>query len=104
MDLFMRDINNMTEKKKEFIDDLRIRVDEILPKTYSNDTNEVAEALFALVDINNNGYASLAEIEKGINDTIKLPKIPGDSGILCKAYNKAKILKRSEDKKANDYV
>jgi hypothetical protein len=46
---------------------LRSKVDEILPKNYSAEADEVSQALFALVDKNGNGYASLAEIQAGLN-------------------------------------
>jgi len=53
------------------------------------------------MDMNGNGFISLAEFDKGIRDILKIDSIFECKPVILRAFNKAKDL----DKKGNsDYV
>ena len=76
---------------------IRQLVNKSLPDRYSPEANKIAESLFQSIDTNNNGYASLAEIDNGLKNIANIPKIPGLHTILVKAYDKARIVKKSNN-------
>ena len=55
-------------------------------------------------DMNNNGYLSLAEIDKGMRDAVKLPILFDLKPVLMRAYMAARTKVKSKRKHADDYV
>jgi hypothetical protein len=60
--------------------------------------------LFSSIDNNGNGYASLAEIDKGLRTIVRIPEVPGLHTMMLRAYDKARVVKKSNNKLQNDYV
>jgi len=56
------------------------------------------------VDVNNNGYASLAEIDKGLRDVIKLPALFNLKPVIIRAFTAAKTKLKAKSKYGDDYV
>ena len=91
-------------QKKNNIEVLREAVERCLPDRFSEEGDKLARKLFDDVDNNGNGYASLAEIDKGLRLITRIPEVPGLHTMLLKAYNKAKVVKKSNSNTQNDYV
>lgn len=86
------------KSKKHDLDELRKAVDKCLPDRATPETIKLAQSLFDSIDNNGNGYASLAEIDKGLKFIIKIPEIPGLHTMEVKAYDKARLVKKSSNK------
>ena len=59
---------------------------------------------WASIDINNNGYLSLAEIDKGLRDVICIPEVFDTKPVIMRAFQAAKVKGASRSKYSNDYV
>ena len=55
-------------------------------------------------DVNGNGYLSLAEVDKGMRDVVKLPQLFEIKPVLMRAFNAAKTYYKSTSKHGDDYV
>ena len=55
-------------------------------------------------DVNGNGFLSLAEVDKGFADVVKLPKLFAIKPVLIRAFNRAKDMVKSKSKYGDDYV
>jgi hypothetical protein len=56
------------------------------------------------MDVNNNGYLSLAEIDKGMRDVVALPKLFDRKPVIMRAYQAAKKAIKSKNSHGDDYV
>ena len=54
--------------------------------------------------MNGNGLLSLAEVDKGMKDVIKLPQLFDTKPVLLRAFNAAKTKIKSTSKYGDDYV
>lgn len=54
--------------------------------------------------MNNNGYLSLAEIDKGLRDIIRLPAIFDLKPVIIRAFNAAKRKLKATNPHGDDYV
>lgn len=55
-------------------------------------------------DVNGNGYLSLAEVDKGIRDVIRLPELFQLKPVIIRAFNMAKTKLKAANKYGDDYV
>lgn len=56
------------------------------------------------MDVNGNGYLSLAEIDKGMRDVIELPELFELKPVLLRAFEKAKTKEKATNKYSDDYI
>jgi hypothetical protein len=56
------------------------------------------------MDVNNNGLLSLAELDKGMKDIIRLPLLFKTKPVMLRAFNAAKAKVKSKSKYGDDYV
>ena len=56
------------------------------------------------MDVNGNGYMSLAEIDKGLRDVIQLPEIFDLKPVIMRAYQTARTISPAKNKHSDDYV
>jgi len=56
------------------------------------------------MDVNNNGLLSLAELDKGMKDIIRLPLLFKTKPVMLRAFNSAKAKVKSKSKYGDDYV
>ena len=55
-------------------------------------------------DVNGNGYLSLAEVDKGMRDVVKLPILFQLKPVLMRAFTAAKTKVQAKNKYGDDYV
>jgi hypothetical protein len=56
------------------------------------------------MDVNGNGYLSLAEIDKGMRDVAKIPILFNLKPVMMRAYQSAKNKLKSKNQHGDDYV
>ena len=56
------------------------------------------------IDVNGNGYLSLAEIDKGMRDVVQLPQLFETKPVLMRAFMAAKNKVKSKSQYGDDYV
>jgi Ca2+-binding EF-hand superfamily protein len=57
-----------------------------------------------MIDINGNGIISLAELDKGMRDIIRLPQLFKTKPVMLRAFNAAKNKVKSKSRHGKDYV
>ena len=60
--------------------------------------------LWNAMDMNGNGYISLAEFDRGVRDVLNLPNIFSLKKVLIRAYNASKDKIKGKSKHSKDYV
>ena len=60
--------------------------------------------LWKAIDMNGNGYVSLAEFDRGVRDVLALPQIFTLKKVLIRAFNAAKDIIKGKSKQSKDYV
>ena len=60
--------------------------------------------IWKAIDMNGNGYVSLAEFDRGVRDVLNLPHIFSLKKVLIRAYNASKNKIKSKAKHSKDYV
>ena len=60
--------------------------------------------LWNAIDMNGNGYISLAEFDRGVRDVLNLPHIFSLKKVLIRAYNASKNKIKGKAKHSGDYV
>jgi hypothetical protein len=56
------------------------------------------------IDVNNNGYLSLAEVDKGLRDVIQLPELFQLKPVIMRAFQVAKNKLKAKNPHGDDYV
>ena len=56
------------------------------------------------MDVNGNGLLSLAEVDKGMRDVVKLPIISGFKPVLMRAFMAAKTMVKAKTKNDEDFI
>ena len=56
------------------------------------------------MDVNGNGYLSLAEVDKGMRDVICLPQLFELKPVLMRAFQAAKTKSKAKTDHSDDYV
>jgi hypothetical protein len=75
-----------------------------LPWRKTEKEKKMREEQWRRVDVNGNGLCSLAEIDKGMRDVIKLPAIFDLKPVMLRAFTAAKNKVKSSSKHGADYV
>ena len=74
-----------------------------LPWKKTEEERQMRITQFACLDMNDNGYLSFAEVNRGFIDVIRLPfKLP--KPVLMRAFTAAKTKVESKNKHGNDFV
>lgn len=60
--------------------------------------------MFKLFDPNANGFLSLAEVDKGIRDVLRLPDLFSIKQVIMRAFQAAKDLAPNKTKYSGDYI
>jgi hypothetical protein len=56
------------------------------------------------MDVNSNGYLSLAELDKGMRDVVRIPILFDTKPVIMRAYQSAKNKLKSKNTHGDDYV
>ena len=75
-----------------------------LPIKKTEEDRVKRKKLWDAMDMNRNGFLSLAEFDKGIRDVLKLPKLFPQKKVLIRAYNSSKDKIKGKSKYSKDYV
>ena len=75
-----------------------------LPIKKTEEDRAQRKKLWDAMDMNRNGYLSLAEFDKGVRDVLKLPKLFPQKKVLIRAYNASKDKIKGKSKHSKDYV
>ena len=79
-------------------------LNEKLPWLKTEEERQKRIQQWALMDMNNNGYMSLAEIDKGMRDVIQLPILFDLKPVLMRAFMAAKTKKAATSQYGDDYI
>ena len=60
--------------------------------------------LWNLIDINGNGHASLAEIDKGLRDVLQIEEIFDCKPAIMRAFQAAKKAIKTKNPHGDDYI
>ncbi len=60
--------------------------------------------IWGAIDVNGNGYLSLAEVDKGMRDVVCLPALFALKPVLMRAFTAAKTMVKAKSKYSDDYV
>ena len=77
---------------------------EKLPYGASEEDTAKRNKMWGSVDVNSNGYLSLAELDKGMRDVIKIPVIFDLKPVIMRAYQTAKNKLKSNNSHGDDYI
>ena len=59
---------------------------------------------WASIDVNGNGYLSLAEVDKGMRDVVRLPILFSLKPVLMRAFTAAKTKVKAKSQYGDDYI
>ena len=62
------------------------------------------KAIWNSFDVNGNGYLSLAEVDKGMRDVVRLPALFALKPVLIRAFTTAKTIVKAKTKYSDDYI
>jgi Ca2+-binding EF-hand superfamily protein len=65
---------------------------------------QMRRQLWQAIDMNNNGYLSLAEIDRGLLDVIRIPRLFDTKPVIMRAFQSAKTKVKATNPHGNDYV
>lgn len=77
---------------------------EKLPYGTTEHDKQLREKYWSGMDVNGNGYLSLAEIDKGMRDVIRIPILFDLKPVLMRAHQSAKNKLKSKNSFGDDYV
>ena len=77
---------------------------EKLPVKKNAEERAKRRSLWKAMDMNGNGYLSLAEFDRGIIDVLNLPDIFKQKKIILRAFTLAKNKVKGKTKKSDDFV
>lgn len=75
-----------------------------LPYKTNEEHTKRRQAIWNSFDVNNNGYLSLAELDKACIDVLNLPKLFNLKPVIMRAYQTAKNKLKAKSKVGDDYV
>ena len=75
-----------------------------LPIQKTKEDRQKRKEIWKSIDINGNGYVSLAEFDKGVRDVLKLPNIFNLKKVLMRAFQAARTKQKAKTKYSDDYV
>ena len=77
---------------------------ESLPIKKTAEDRAKRKKMWSAIDMNGNGYVSLAEFDRGVRDVLNLPKIFTLKKVLMRAYQTAKDKIKGKSKHSKDYI
>ena len=75
-----------------------------LPVQKTAADREARKKIWNAIDMNGNGFVSLAEFDRGVRDVLGLPQIFSQKKVLIRAFNAAKNKVKGKAKQSGDYV
>jgi hypothetical protein len=75
-----------------------------LPAGDTEDDVKRRDEYWKFIDVNSNGYLSLAEVDKGLRDVVKLPELFHLKPVIIRAFNAAKNKLKAKNPHGDDYV
>ena len=75
-----------------------------LPYKRTPEAKAKRDALWSQVDINGNGYASLAEVDKALRDSLQCSQIFDCKPVIIRAFNAAKGASKNNKAHGADYI
>ena len=84
--------------------DIWEKLREKLPYKTTPEATEKRNKIWQSIDVNGNGYLSLAEIDKGMRDVIQLPDLFDLKPVLMRAFQAAKNKLPAKNTHGDDYV
>lgn len=75
-----------------------------LPVKRNSTDRALRRKMWRAIDMNDNGYASLAELDRGIQDVLNLPTIFNCKRVIMRAFQAAKNKYKARSKYSDDYV
>ncbi len=75
-----------------------------LPVEKTNESRAKRKELWNAMDMNGNGFLSLAEFDRGVLEVLNLPDIFKQKKVLIRAFTKAKNKIKGKAKQSGDYV
>jgi len=75
-----------------------------LPMTLSQEDREARKRIWNAIDVNGNGYLSLAEVDKGVRDVLQIAEIYSAKPVMMRAFHAAKGGVRSKARLGPDFV
>ena len=70
----------------------------------TEDERQIRIKQWKAIDMNGNGFLSLAEVDKGMRDVVQLPEIFDLKPVMIRAFNAAKNAVKSKSKYGADYI
>ena len=90
----------MVSKHDHIWDELKVK----LPWHKTPEDLERRIAMWNLIDVNGNGYLSLAEVDKGMRDVVCLPALFALKPVLMRAFTAAKTKVKAKNIHGDDYI
>ena len=75
-----------------------------LPIKKTDEDRKKRKELWKSIDMNGNGYVSLAEFDRGVRDVLNLPNIFALKKVVNQAFKVAKTKQKAKSKYSDDYV
>ena len=75
-----------------------------LPVEKTTESRNKRREIWKAMDMNGNGFLSLAEFDRGVRDVLNLPEIFKQKKVLIRAFNLAKNKIQGKAKQTGDYV
>ena len=75
-----------------------------LPVEKTDGDRDARKKIWNAIDMNGNGFVSLAEFDRGVRDVLGLPQIFSQKKVLIRAFNAAKAKIKGKAKQSGDYV
>ena len=75
-----------------------------LPIKKTEEDRAKRKKMWDAIDMNKNGYVSLAEFDRGVRDVLNLPQIFSLKKVLMRAYQASKAKIKGKAKYSKDYV
>lgn len=88
----------------EHTDPIWAELNEKLPWHRIEEQRQMRIKQWKQIDVNGNGFLSLAEIDKGMRDVIGLPVIFDMKPVMMRAFTAAKNKVKSKSTHGNDYI
>jgi len=79
-------------------------ITEKLPFEKGDEGKEQRKELWKYVDVNDNGYASLAEVTKGVRDVLQIPDVFDCRPAINRAFHHARKISKKESEHGDDYI
>merc|ERR1711892_531273 len=75
-----------------------------LPYARTREQYDERRRMWRAIDVNDNGFVSLAEITRGVRDVINVPDLFDCRPAINRAFHHSKSVSKSQNKHADDYL